>query len=168
METHFCSLWFAVANAESQDAYDETIALLRKKAPAKFVDYVEQTWLPYASKFVAFHTNHHFHLGQRTSSRVEGAHAKLKRQLQSSRCDVHRLVETCISVVSSYLQLWQLNSALDSAHTPIRWLGEEFFVDILRKVSAEAIEEVSATGSTVLALANIFLGWNSAPKSSVR
>ena len=53
MVTHFCSLWFAVANAESQDASDEAIALLRKKTPAKFVDYVEQTWLPYASKFVA-------------------------------------------------------------------------------------------------------------------
>ena len=30
--------------------------------------------------------------------RVEGAHAKLKRELQSSRYDVHRLVETCISI----------------------------------------------------------------------
>ena len=75
MVTHIYSLWFAIANAESQDAYDEDIAVLRKEAPARFVDYVEQTWLPYALKFVAFHTNKHFHLGQRTSSRVEGAHA---------------------------------------------------------------------------------------------
>ena len=57
MVTHFCSLWFAIANTESQDAYDEAIAVLRKEAPARFVDYVEQTLLPYALKFVAFHTN---------------------------------------------------------------------------------------------------------------
>ena len=103
---HFCSLWFAVAMlSRKKDAYNEAIAVLRKEAPARFVDYVEQTWLPYALKFAAFHTNQHFHLGQRTSSRVEGAHAKLNRALESSRCDVRRLVVTCISVVYNWLEI---------------------------------------------------------------
>lgn len=79
--THLCSLWFAVASTEHQDAYDEAILVLRKETLAKFVDNVEYTWLPYALKFVAFHTYQNFNLEQRTSSRVEGAHSKINHAL---------------------------------------------------------------------------------------
>ena len=141
--THHCNLWFAVTEAGSQEAYDEAITVLQKEAPTKFVSYLEETWIPYASKFVAFHTNQHFHLGQRTSSRVGGAHAKIKRQLQTSRCDVNRLVETCLSIVDSYLQQWRQGEAVDEISISMQWLEEPFLVDIVRKVSAKALDEVS-------------------------
>lgn len=99
--------------ARTQNAYGEAIAVLRKEVPPKFGTYLDKFWIPYASKFVSFHTDQYFHLGQRTSSRVEGAHIKLKRELQTSRCDVDKLVQTCVSVVDSYLQQWRQGLAAD-------------------------------------------------------
>ena len=80
---------------------------------------------------------------QRTSFRVEGAHAKIKRQLQTSRCDVNRLVETCLSIVDSYLQQWRQGKAVDEIGISMQWLEEPFLVDIVRKVPAKALDEVS-------------------------
>ena len=122
--------------AETQDAYGKAIAVLRKEAPPKHIAYLEEFWIPHTLKFVAFHTNQHFHLGQRSSSRVEGAHAKLKRDLQTSHCDVGGLVQVCVSIVDSYLQQWRQGSAADGVNASIRWLEEIFFVEVLRKVSA--------------------------------
>ena len=150
--THYINLWNAVMEAETQDTYNKAIAVLRKEAPPKLIAYLEEFWIPHASKFVAFHTNQHFHLGQRTSSRVEGAHAKLKRELQTSRCDVDRLVQICVSIVDSYLQQWRQGSAADEMNPSIRWLEEPFFVEVLRKVSAVAIKEVSANLKRVVLL----------------
>ena len=67
---------------------------------------------------------------------MEGAHAKLKRELQTSRCDVDRLVQICVSIVDSCLQQWRQGSAADEMNASIRWLEEPFFVEVLRNVSA--------------------------------
>ncbi|GJT05681.1 PKS-NRPS hybrid synthetase [Tanacetum coccineum] len=48
------------------------------------IKYVRDTWSPWKEKFVSAWTEKHLHLGNRASSRAEGAHAKLKMYLQAS------------------------------------------------------------------------------------
>ncbi|MBW0567527.1 hypothetical protein O181_107242 [Austropuccinia psidii MF-1] len=45
---------------------------------------LENTWLPLKEYYVLAWTNHHFHLGVGSTSRVEGAHAMVKRWVQKS------------------------------------------------------------------------------------
>jgi hypothetical protein len=42
------------------------------------------SWFPYFHKFVSFYIDNHKHYGSWTTSRVEGAHAAFKRNLNSS------------------------------------------------------------------------------------
>ena len=37
--THYFNLWYAVMEAETQDAHDKVIAVLRKEAPPKLIAY---------------------------------------------------------------------------------------------------------------------------------
>nr|XP_043620091.1 PKS-NRPS hybrid synthetase cheA-like [Erigeron canadensis] len=48
------------------------------------IDYVKNTWLPWKEKFVSVWTEKYLHFGNRSTARVEGAHAKLKKYLQVS------------------------------------------------------------------------------------
>ncbi len=48
------------------------------------LDYLRSTWLPLREKFMSAWVDQHLHLGATTTSRVEGAHAILKRYLQVS------------------------------------------------------------------------------------
>nr|XP_043615727.1 protein FAR1-RELATED SEQUENCE 5-like [Erigeron canadensis] len=48
------------------------------------VEYINKIWLPWKEKFVSAWTDNYLHLGNRSSSRAEGAHAKLKMYLQVS------------------------------------------------------------------------------------
>ena len=52
-------------------------------------------------------------------------------EFQTSRCDVDRLVQICVSIVDSYLQQWRQGSAADEMNASIRWLEEPFFVEVL-------------------------------------
>ncbi|XP_071699208.1 protein FAR1-RELATED SEQUENCE 5-like [Rutidosis leptorrhynchoides] len=45
------------------------------------IDYITNIWLPWKEKFVSAWTEKYLHFGNRTSSRAEGAHAKLKMYL---------------------------------------------------------------------------------------
>ncbi|XP_071696399.1 protein FAR-RED IMPAIRED RESPONSE 1-like [Rutidosis leptorrhynchoides] len=45
------------------------------------IDYIMNIWLPWKEKFVSAWTEKYLHFGNRTYSRAEGAHAKLKMYL---------------------------------------------------------------------------------------
>lgn len=44
-------------------------------------------------KFVSFYTKRHLHLGNTSTSRVEGAHRQLMRELRTARADLYRVVQ---------------------------------------------------------------------------
>ncbi|GKD78576.1 PKS-NRPS hybrid synthetase [Tanacetum coccineum] len=48
------------------------------------IEYIKDTWLPWKEKFVSAWTEKYLRFGNRSSSRAEGAHAKLKLYLQVS------------------------------------------------------------------------------------
>ncbi|KAI9922238.1 hypothetical protein PsorP6_001571 [Peronosclerospora sorghi] len=53
------------------------------------VAYVETVWIrPHNERFVAAWTDQHLHLGNAATSRVEGAHSRLKRYVKKSNSDL--------------------------------------------------------------------------------
>jgi hypothetical protein len=57
------------------------------------IRYLETTWMPLKSKFWVSYTSRAFTLGNRATSRVEGAHAGLKSWLHSSQGDLKKVKE---------------------------------------------------------------------------
>nr|KAJ0223620.1 hypothetical protein LSAT_V11C200088970 [Lactuca sativa] len=63
------------------------------------IEYIKNVWLPWKEKFVNAWTDKYLHFGNRSSSRVEGAHAKLKQYLQVSMGDLREVKEKiCLAV----------------------------------------------------------------------
>ncbi|XP_052627581.1 protein FAR-RED IMPAIRED RESPONSE 1-like [Lactuca sativa] len=82
----FMSSWNNVAYSTSKTIFEHNwgefeLFYQTKKVAIK---YIKKTWLPWKEKFVSAWTENYLHFGNRSSSRAEGAHAKLKQYLQVS------------------------------------------------------------------------------------
>ncbi|XP_056688707.1 uncharacterized protein [Spinacia oleracea] len=82
----FLSYWNKIVYDETEAEYIERVMQLKKvfASHPKTLNYVEDTWLIHAKKFVQSYTKKMFHLGNRTTNRVESAHNALKRFLKTS------------------------------------------------------------------------------------
>ncbi len=84
----FFLLWTGVVSAENEQEFgaqwSELCTACTDKL-ASLVAYLRDVWIPYKERFVSACANRHLHLGNRTTSRAEGAHAALKRYLQKCR-----------------------------------------------------------------------------------
>lgn len=82
----FMSSWKNVAYSTTttvfRNNWGEFELLYQTKKVA--IEYIKNTWLPWKEKFVSAWTENYLHFGNRSSSRAEGAHAKLKLYLQVS------------------------------------------------------------------------------------
>ncbi|GJT99833.1 putative reverse transcriptase domain-containing protein [Tanacetum coccineum] len=76
------NLVYSTTKADYVKSLDEFELLYMDKKYA--IKYIRDTWLQWKEKFVSAWTKKHLHLGNRASSRAEGAHAKLKLYLQAS------------------------------------------------------------------------------------
>jgi len=144
--TKIYQLWQLVVNSKTEEEYNTHLLDLCAVAPAKLVQYFDQQWIPHAKQFVAVWADQHFHIGQKASSRVESAHAKLKRDVSlggTSQGSILTLVGACVAVVEDYREGVKGELAADRSHTPIAWQREPLFGDIMRKVSRKAIDLVS-------------------------
>ncbi|GJZ22592.1 PKS-NRPS hybrid synthetase, partial [Tanacetum coccineum] len=89
----FMSMWNIVAYSTTEPLFDKNWAEfeLDYKDKLHSVDYIKSTWLPCKEKFVSAWTDRYLHFGNRSSSRAEGAHAKLNKYLQVSTGDLHEV-----------------------------------------------------------------------------
>jgi MULE transposase domain len=90
----FMKLYYRAIGAETEEAFTETCTMLGQNSRI-CAAYLEKNWWLYKEKLVAFWTNKHPHFGNQAASRLEGAHACLKRWLGSSRNDLYGLIQ-CI------------------------------------------------------------------------
>lgn len=70
-----------------------SLFLEKYKDHMSVIAYIEKNWLPFKEKFVYAWTNKVTHFGNHVTSRVEGAHSKLKRYLQVSTSDFRGVKE---------------------------------------------------------------------------
>lgn len=76
------------------------------------VNYIQDTWLPLKEKFISAWADQYFHLGTTVTSRVEGAHATLKRYLQ-------------VSVGNLQLVYEKISLLLENQHNEIKEMVEK-------------------------------------------
>ncbi|MBW0535040.1 hypothetical protein O181_074755 [Austropuccinia psidii MF-1] len=85
---NFMGLWNQVIYSSNEKSFkDNWKKLQRKVKNPEVLKYLENTWLPLREYYVPACTNHHFHLGVGSTSRVEGAHAPGRISCQSSAID---------------------------------------------------------------------------------
>ncbi|KAK1262170.1 hypothetical protein QJS04_geneDACA021835 [Acorus gramineus] len=103
----FNGAWFGVMRALTEEEFCRKLQLLEDEFRAfpNELSYLHKTWVvKHRERFVSAWIDKHLHLGNTSTNRVEGHHAKLKRQLQtsignfvSSWQTIHNLLELQIS-----------------------------------------------------------------------
>lgn len=90
--------WSQVCFSETENQFHENWQKLKDEYADEVYDdcttYLEREWLPHRQDFVAAWTKFHFHLGQISTSRAEGAHAAIKSRLDSCQGDMVTVVKT--------------------------------------------------------------------------
>ncbi|XP_074303620.1 protein FAR1-RELATED SEQUENCE 5-like [Silene latifolia] len=94
------NLFTAVVEAETEDKFNVAWGKLAREW-AGVAAYIERQWFPHLEKWAKYRTNNITHFGNTSTSRVESAHANLKRWLNSAKLAVdsiwsrfHSLMET--------------------------------------------------------------------------
>ncbi|XP_074314574.1 uncharacterized protein LOC141649794 [Silene latifolia] len=77
-----CNLFQAVVEAETEDKFNVAWGNLAREW-AGVAAYIERQWFPHLEKWAKYRTNKITHFGNTSTSRVESAHANLKRWLNS-------------------------------------------------------------------------------------
>jgi hypothetical protein len=141
----FLQFWNDVIGATIEDVFAATwIALHGAYPEPEFVAaiaYPENEWLHHKEKFVHAWTNHHLHFGHRATSKAEGAHALIKRELMVSTNDVVTVVNALVRTLKD--QRAARKAALERAkvNLPIKLLIP-LFRDIVGKVAPQALHRM--------------------------
>ncbi|XP_074297347.1 protein FAR1-RELATED SEQUENCE 5-like [Silene latifolia] len=105
-----CNLFKAVVEAETRDEFDVGWANLARQWPG-VAAYIEGQWIPHVEKWVKYRTNKITHFENTSTSRVESAHANLKKWLNSVKLAID--------------SIWiRFHSSLETQHVEIRHLLE--------------------------------------------
>ncbi|XP_074300634.1 uncharacterized protein LOC141631925 [Silene latifolia] len=106
-----CNLFKAVIEAENRDEFDVAWANLARQWPG-VAAYIEGQWIPHVEKWSKYITNKITHFGNISTSRVESAHANLKKWLNSAKLVIdsiwihfHSLLETQHVEIGHLLEL---------------------------------------------------------------
>ncbi|KAM0017110.1 putative Zinc finger, SWIM-type, MULE transposase domain, FHY3/FAR1 family [Helianthus debilis subsp. tardiflorus] len=101
---HFLWMWNTLVASPTNTAYmqnyDDLQALLIEYPGV--LHYLQTTWLDnYAERFVSLWTDKHINFGNSTTNRVESQHTKLKKHLDTAKCDLDRFIHVIEDIVSS-------------------------------------------------------------------
>jgi hypothetical protein len=125
---------FAVAWLALQGAYPEPEF-------AAAVAYLENEWLRHKEKFVHAWTDHHLHFGHRATSKAEGAHALIKRELMVSTNDVVTVVNALIHTLKDQHAARKAAFERAKVNLPIKLLIP-LFRDVVGKVAPQALHRM--------------------------
>ncbi len=141
----FLQFWNTVIGATTKDVFTAAWIALQRAYPelefAVTIAYLENEWLCHKEKFVHTWTDHHLHFGHRTTSKAEGAHALIKRELMVNTNDVVTVVNALVRTLKD--QHAARKAALERAkvNLPIKLLIS-LFRDIVGKVAPQALHRM--------------------------
>jgi hypothetical protein len=118
----FVAAWKAVIYSPTLAKYDDNWNALQDTynthIPA-VVQYMKETWLDLWKYFLVHaYVDRHLHLGTRTTSRVEGAHATLKKYLQVSTEDLKLVFDKISLLLTSQHAKYDADIARNKTITP--------------------------------------------------
>ena len=105
------------------------------------IKYIRDTWSQWKEKFVSAWTEKYLHLGNRASSRAEGAHAKLKMYLQASTGGFQEVKKKISQAVEHEFNEIKIRLASEKIQVP-HSCNTPFFRELLSHVSHFALEEI--------------------------
>ena len=88
------SIWEVIQQAKTLDGYNDAVRAFREGSEPYdgLFDYVNEQWLSKCQRWVQFWTSQYYTRGMIASSRVEGAHAAIKKRLRSCKSDLEKVV----------------------------------------------------------------------------
>ncbi|XP_074310066.1 protein FAR1-RELATED SEQUENCE 5-like [Silene latifolia] len=101
-----CNLFEAVVEAETEDKFNVAWGNLARQW-AGVAAYIERQWFPHLEKWAKYRTNKITHFENTSTSRVESAHANLKRWLNSAK----------LAIDSIWIRFYSL---METQHVEIR------------------------------------------------
>jgi len=141
----FLQFWNAVIGAMTKDAFTAAWIAMQGAYPepefAASITYLENEWLRHKEKFVHAWTDHHFHFGHRATSKAEGAHALIKRELMVSTNNVVTVVNALVRTLKD--QHAARKAALERAKVNLLIkLLIPLFRDVVGKVAPQALHRM--------------------------
>lgn len=140
--TTFMELYYRTLDSPTEAQFEACCSEIRQMSP-KMADYLERNWWPYREMIVACWTNKIVHFGLISTSIVEGAHAKLKRWLPSSRTDILSLFDVIHRVLKGHIKDLLHNEASTSRIScPFFARQYELYYDIRGLVHNYVLDEL--------------------------
>nr|CAG8652006.1 14323_t:CDS:1 [Entrophospora candida] len=141
--TEFIELWKAVtASITEQDfttKWNEFLECYASKP--NVLQYLQETWILHKECFISAWVDRYLHLGNKATSRVEGAHATLKKYLQSSRGDLESVHRKIILQVES--QAKEIRAMISSERLKVQHVYRiALFEPLLSRVSVFALKKI--------------------------
>ncbi|XP_062012413.1 uncharacterized protein LOC133728965 [Rosa rugosa] len=144
----FLNAWNTVVGSTTESEYWANLLEFESKFSTypNELRYLKRTWLDnYKERFVVAWTDTCMHIGTTTSNRVESAHAKLKRQLNSSQLDfniswdhIHSLIELHHTDIKASFEKSRCFLQHDFKHEYLKELISYVSITALNKIVCEA------------------------------
>ncbi|CAG8854728.1 12562_t:CDS:2, partial [Gigaspora margarita] len=141
--TEFLRIWqmVAMSNTEQEFATKWNEFLQHYMNKPEVIKYLQETWITYKKCFVSAWTNDYLHFGNTVTSRVEAAHAALKRCLQSSTGNLESVHRKIVSLVKS--QAREICAVISSQRIMVQHVHRSFlFEPLLYHVSVFALNKI--------------------------
>jgi hypothetical protein len=141
----FLQFWNAVIGATTEDAFAAAWIALQGAYPepefAAAIAYLENEWLCHKEKFVHAWIDHHLHFGHRATSKAEGAHALIKRELMVSTNNVVTVVNALVRTLKDQHAARKATLERAKVNLPIKLLIP-LFRDVVGKVALQALHRM--------------------------
>ena len=138
------ALWNALANLKDVEEFNA-----REELPdlglgdIDFANYLQSTWLIYKKKLVAAWVDQKEHFGHRASSRAEGAHSRVKKNLGTSTGDLTKLVDVWVNLVEETRSEYVTEAARQALQVYFQLGRDVLFSNVVRKITPYALKKVS-------------------------
>ena len=144
LHTSFMHRWNTLITTSTEVEYQQQLSELRSKFNdeyGSFMSYLEDTWIPHHTKFIAAWTKQWLHLGNTTTSCVEGAHHTLKSYLQVSTGDLKVVVDQVILLLTGQVKELRSGLEIEWQRTPV-WLTIPLFCELLSHITLFALQQI--------------------------
>ncbi|XP_074297116.1 uncharacterized protein LOC141627794 [Silene latifolia] len=134
-----CNLFEAVVEVETEDKFNVAWGNLARKW-AGVAAYIERQWFPHLEKWAKYRTNKITHFENTSTSRVESAHANLKRWLNSAKLAVDSIWIRFHSMME--MQHVEIRHSLELSRSRRLTGIQQLFSILSLKISKNAISEL--------------------------